>query len=268
MKEYTTESIRNIALVSHSSAGKTMLAEAFLHFSGATTRLGKIEDGTTVSDFEEEEIRRRISLSTSVLPVEYKGCKLNVLDTPGYTDFIGEVISALRVADSAAVLVDSVAGAEVGTEVALSYIDTFKLPWLVVINKMNRDNANFRKALESIQEISDKRLIPVQLPWGEKADFKGVIDLLTLKAYPGVGDTAQDIPAEYQDEVENARMQLIEEADEVRMPCSKNTWKEKSYPPKRSCVGSRKWCSPATGYQCSLLPDRLRLVLHHCWMPS
>jgi elongation factor G len=214
MKEYTTESIRNIALVSHSSAGKTMLAEAFLHFTGATTRLGKIEDGTTVSDFEEEEIRRRISLSTSVLPVEYKGCKLNVLDTPGYTDFIGEVISALRVADSAAVLVDSVAGTEVGTEVALSYIDTFKLPWLVVINKMNRDNANFRKALESIQEISDKRLIPVQLPWGEKADFKGVIDLLTLKAYSGAGETAQDIPAEYQDEVDTARMQLIEAAAE------------------------------------------------------
>ena len=97
MKEYTTESIRNIALVSHSSAGKTMLAEAFLHFTGATTRLGRIEDGTTVSDFEEEEIRRGISLSTSVLPIEYKGCKINVLDTPGYTDFIGEVISALRV---------------------------------------------------------------------------------------------------------------------------------------------------------------------------
>ena len=127
MKEYTTESIRNIALVSHGSAGKTMLAEAFLHFTGATTRLGKIEDGTTVSDFEEEEIRRGISLSTSVLPVEYKGCKINVLDTPGYTDFVGEVISALRIADSAAVVVDSVAGAEVGTEIALSYCDVFQI---------------------------------------------------------------------------------------------------------------------------------------------
>ena len=214
MKEYTTESIRNIALVSHSSAGKTMLAEALLHFSGATTRLGKIEDGTTVSDFEEEEIRRGISLSTSVIPVEYKGCKINIMDTPGYTDFIGEVISALRVADSAAVLVDSVAGAEVGTEIALAYIETFKLPWIVVINKMNRDNANFRKALESIQGISDKRLIPVQLPWGEKAEFKGVLDLLTLKAYPGAGESSQEIPAEYRDEVETARMQLIEAAAE------------------------------------------------------
>src|SRR4030067_30852 len=121
MKEYTIESIRNIAFVSHSSAGKTMLAEALLHFTGATTRLGRIEDGTTVSDFEEEEIRRRISLSTSVIPVEYKGCKINVLDPPGYTDFIGDVISALRIADGAAVLIDSVAGAEVGTELALPY---------------------------------------------------------------------------------------------------------------------------------------------------
>jgi len=214
MKEYTTESIRNITLVSHSSAGKTMLAEALLHFTGANTRLGKIEDGTTASDFEEGEIRRGISLSTSVLPVEYKGCKINVLDTPGYTDFVGEVISALRISDSAAVVVDSVAGAEVGTEIALSYCDVFKIPRMVIINKMNRDNANFHKALESVQQISDKRLIPVVLPWGEKAEFKGVLDLLTMKAYSGVGDTSQDIPAEYKEEVETARMQLIEAAAE------------------------------------------------------
>ena len=214
MKEYTTESIRNIALVSHSNAGKTMLAEAFLHFTGATTRLGKIEDGSTLSDFEEEEIRRGISLSTAVIPVEYKDCKINILDTPGYTDFIGEVISAIRVADSAALVVDSVSGAEVGTEIALSYCDQFKLPRMVIINKMNRDNANFRKALESVQEISEKRLIPVELPWGEKAEFKGVVDLLTMKAYPGVGETSQDIPAEYKDEAEEARMQLIEAAAE------------------------------------------------------
>jgi elongation factor G len=214
MKEYTTESIRNIALVSHSSAGKTMLAEALLHFTGATTRLGKIEDGTTVSDFEEEESRRGISLSTSVLPVEYKGCKINVLDTPGYTDFVGEVISALRIADSAAVIVDSVAGAEVGTEIALSYCDVFKLPRVVIINKMNRDNANFHKALESVQVISDKRLIPVELPWGEKADFKGVLDLLTMKAYSGAGETVNEIPGDCKDEVDAARMQLIEAAAE------------------------------------------------------
>jgi elongation factor G len=214
MKEYSTEFIRNVALVSHSSAGKTMLAEAALHFTGATTRLGKIEDGTTASDFEEEEIRRGISLSTGLIPVEYKDYKINLLDTPGYTDFVGEVVSALRVADGAVVVVDSVAGAEVGTEIALNYCDMFKLPRLVVINKMNRDNANFHKAIESVQEISDIRLLPLQFPWGEKANFKGVLDLLTMKAYPGDGKTSQTIPAEFVDEVETARMQMIEAAAE------------------------------------------------------
>ena len=153
MKEYSTENIRNIALVSHSSAGKTMLAEAFLHFTGATTRLGKIEDGSTVADFEDEEIRRGISLSTALLPVEYKDYKVNFLDTPGYTDFVGEVISALRVADGAFVLVDAVDGAEVGTEIAWEYAEIFNLPKFVIINKMNRDNADFRKAMASVQVI-------------------------------------------------------------------------------------------------------------------
>jgi elongation factor G len=214
MKEYTTEAIRNVALVSHSGAGKTMLAEAFLHATGVTTRLGKVEDGTTVADFEDEEIRRKLSLSTAVIPIEYKNVKINLLDTPGYTDFVGEVISALRVVEEAIVVIDSVAGAEVGTEIDWSYCDHFNLPRFVIINKMNRDNANFRKALGTIQEISDKRLIPVQLPWGEKANFKGVLDLLTMKAYAGDGKTGEDIPAEFKDEVEMARMELIEVAAE------------------------------------------------------
>ncbi|MCJ7659493.1 MAG: GTP-binding protein, partial [Anaerolineales bacterium] len=214
MKEYGTEFIRNVALVSHSGAGKTMLAEACLHFSGATTRLGQIEDGTTISDYEDEEIRRNLSLSTTIIPVEYKDHKINILDTPGYTDFVGEVISALRVADGAIVLVDSVAGAEVGTEIALSYCDEFKLPRFILINKMNRENADFRKAIASVQEISDARLIPVQLPWGEKQDFKGVIDLLTMKAYTGDGKVVGDIPTEYMDDAETARMELIEAAAE------------------------------------------------------
>jgi elongation factor G len=214
MKEYTTEFIRNIALVSHGSGGKTMLAEAFLHFTGATTRLGKIDDGTTVSDYEDEEIRRKLSLYTSVLPVEYKDHKINVLDTPGYTDFIGEVISALRVADGALVLVDAVAGLEVGTEIAWGYCDTFKLPRFLVVNKLDRDNANFQKALASVQEFSETRLIPVQLPWGEKAAFKGVIDLITMKVYAGDGKTAEEIPAELKPAADEARTKLVEAAAE------------------------------------------------------
>ncbi len=214
MKEYTTKFIRNIALVSHSSAGKTMLAEAMLHLTGATTRLGRIEDGSTVSDFEDEEIRRGISLSTSVIPIEYKDHKINFLDTPGYTDFVGEVISAMRVADGAVAVVDAVSGAEVGTEIGLNYAEEFSLPRFVVINKMNRDTADFQRALASVQEISEARLIPLQIPWGEKEDFKGVIDLLSMKAYAGDGKSAEDIPVEYADAAEEAHMELIESAAE------------------------------------------------------
>jgi elongation factor G len=214
MKEYTTEFIRNIALVSHSSAGKTILAEALLHFTGATTRLGRIEDGTTVADFEEEEARRGISLSTAVIPVEYRDHKLNLLDTPGYTDFVGEVISAMSVADGALILIDSVSGAEVGTEIAWNYCDTFKVQRFVLFNKVNRENANFRKALDSVQLLSHARLLPLQLPWGERADFKGVIDILSMKAFAGAGSKAEEIPADLMDDAETARMELIEAAAE------------------------------------------------------
>ncbi len=214
MKEYRTEAIRNVALVSHGGAGKTMLTESFLYHTGATTRIGKVEDGTTTSDFDEEEVRRGISLYTSVIPVEYKEYKINFLDTPGFLDFIGEVISALRVADSAMVLIDSVAGVEVGTEITWQYCNQFNLPRFAVINKMERENANFQKVLASLQEFSAIRIIPVQLPWGEKQDFQGVIDLLTMKAYKGEGKTVVDIPAEYMDAAENARMALIEAAAE------------------------------------------------------
>ncbi len=214
MKEYTTEFIRNIALVSHGSGGKTMLAEAFLHVTGATTRLGRIEDGTTVSDFEDEEIRRKLSLSTGAIPVEYKDHKINVLDTPGYTDFIGEVISALSAVEGAVVLVDSVAGLEVGTEITWGYCDTFKLPRFLVINKMDRENADFKKALDSVQEFSETRLIPVQLPWGERQDFKGVIDLIGMKAYAGEGKTAEAIPADLKPASDEAHTKLVEAAAE------------------------------------------------------
>jgi elongation factor G len=214
MKEYTTEFIRNIALVGHGSTGKTMMTEAFLHFSGATTRMGKIEDGTTASDYDDEEIRRSLSLYTSVIPIEHKKTKLNFLDAPGYTDFIGEVISALSVSDSAAVLIDSLAGVEVGTEIAWRYCDTFNIPRVVIVNKMDRDNANLKKVMTSLEEFSPTRLIKVQLPWGERGEFKGVIDLLTNKAYEGDGKTAVEIPAEFAEEAEEARMELIEAAAE------------------------------------------------------
>jgi len=214
MKEYTTELLRNIALVSHGGAGKTMLAEAFLHFSGVTTRLGSVEDGTTVSDHDEEEIRRGISIYTSVLPIEHRDHKINVLDAPGYTDFVGEVISTLSVADGAIILVDSVSGLEVGTEIAWRYADDFNLPRFVVINRLDRDNANFAKALSTVEEFSEPRLIKVQLPIGEKGDFQGVVDLVSMKAFMGDGKKASDIPAEMKDAADEAYIELVEAAAE------------------------------------------------------
>ena len=214
MKEYTTEQIRNVALASHSGSGKTMLVEAFAHFTGITTRLGGIQEGNTLADFEEEEVRRGLSLSTAVIPIEYKDHKINFLDTPGYTDFVGEMISGLRVADSALIVVDAVAGAEVGTEVALNNCDQFGLAHFVIINKMDRENANFRKAMGSVQQITEKRLIPVQLPWFGAQGFQGIVDLRTMKAYRGNSKQAEEIPGDLSTDVEAARMELIEAAAE------------------------------------------------------
>ncbi len=214
MKEFSTANIRNVVLASHSNSGKTLLVENLLNFTGATTRIGSVEDGTTVSDFDDEEKRRQISLFTSVIPVVYKNVKFNILDTPGYTDFVGEVVSAMRVADCALILVESVSGLEVGTETALSLANEFNMPKIMVINKMDRDNASFQKAFDSVQNSTEDRLIPMQLPWGEKTDFQGVIDLVTMKAYKGDGKTATDIPADLQAEAEEARMVLVEAAAE------------------------------------------------------
>jgi elongation factor G len=215
MKEYATEFIRNIALISHGGGGKTSLGEALLFMTGAVNRMGKVEEGNTVSDFEDEEIRRRLSLSTSILSLEYKDHKINLLDTPGYTDFTGEVISALRVSDGAVVLIDSVAGVEVGTEIVWQYCQTFRLPRFLLISKMDRENASFARALASARELSpDVSFIPVQLPMGEKSAFKGVIDLFTMQGRTGDGKTAAEIPAEMKAEAEEARVALVEAAAE------------------------------------------------------
>ncbi|MBM3179806.1 MAG: elongation factor G [Chloroflexi bacterium] len=217
MKEYTTEHLRNIALVSHGGAGKTMLAESFLHATGATTRLGKVEDGTTVSDYDDEEHRRKISIYASVIPIEHRDHKINVIDAPGFTDFVGEIISALSVADGAVILVDAVSGVEVGTEVAWRYADEFNLPRCFVINKMDRDNANFEEVYNTIEafvKAHGKRAIKVHLPIGEKSGFKGVVDIIGMKAYMGDGNTIAEIPADLQEAAEKAHFAAVEAAAE------------------------------------------------------
>ncbi|MCB0009688.1 MAG: GTP-binding protein, partial [Anaerolineales bacterium] len=152
MKEYQTGQIRNVALVSHNGAGKTTMVERLLFDTGAITRLGKVQDGTATTDFEEEEVARNSSTSTAIAPIEYAGLKVNLLDTPGYVDFVGEMNAALSVADGALILVESVAGVEVGTEIAWQATLERDLPRIIVINKMNRDNARAARAMASIRE--------------------------------------------------------------------------------------------------------------------
>ncbi|MGQ9466761.1 MAG: elongation factor G [Anaerolineae bacterium] len=214
MKEYTTQNIRNLVLLGHGSTGKTSLAEAMLFASGAINRMGRVEDGTTVSDFDEEEIRRRISLSLALIPVEWEGCKLNVLDTPGYLDFIGEVISGIRIADMALVLVDPVGGVEVGTELVWNYADQYDLPRMVVVNKMNRENADFAHTLQALRDAFRRNFVPLQLPIGAQASFAGVVDLVRMRALMGPEAKVAEIPADMKAQAEEARVQLIEAAAE------------------------------------------------------
>src|SRR4051794_3383128 len=152
MNEYRSDKIRNVALIGHSSSGKTTLAEALFFNTGAASRLGKVDEGNTVSDFDAEEHRRKISISTSVVPCEWNGYKVNIIDTPGYIDFVGEVKGALRVADAAVIIVDAVAGIEVGTELVWQYCQELNLPRIIFINKMDRENADFFRVLDQLRE--------------------------------------------------------------------------------------------------------------------
>lgn len=214
MKDYKTEQLRNIVLLSHGSAGKTSLAESMLFASGAINRPGRVENGNTVADFDEEEIERKISLNAAVVPIEWNGYKVNILDTPGTFDFIGEIRQAICVADSALFLVDSVSGAEVGTELTWGYADEYNLPRMVVVNKMDRENASFERALNSLTEQFGANFVPVTLPIGSQSDFKGVVDVVRMKAWMGEEGKEAGIPADMADQVEEVRMRLVEAAAE------------------------------------------------------
>ncbi len=214
MKEYTTEQLRNVVLLGHGSSGKTSLAEAMLYASGAVNRLGRVEDGTTVADFDEEEIRRHISLGLALVPVEWGGCKLNVLDTPGYTDFVGEVMSSVRVADLALILVDPVGGVEVGTELVWDFADQYNLPRMAVINKMNRENADFAQTLQALRGAFGSNFVPLQLPIGFQSDFAGVVDLVKMQALTGPEGKAAEIPTDLVEQAQEIRIQLVEAAAE------------------------------------------------------
>ena len=216
MKEYASDKLRNIVFVGHQSAGKTSLVEALLYNTGAINRLGRIEEKNTVSDWDEEERERGLSLSTSLVPIEFEDHKINILDTPGYTDFQGEVKSAIRVADSVLVVVDAVSGVEVGTELAWQYAETYQQPIIVTINKLDRENANYERTLQNLRDsFPDYKFVPVMVPIGAEANFRGVINLLTMKAYYDAGKDRSDLPADLEDTAAEARMALVEAAAEA-----------------------------------------------------
>ena len=216
MQEYKSENIRNVALVGHQGCGKTSLVEAMLFSAGATTRLGSTSEKNMISDWEDEEKARGLSLSTSLVPVELNDIKINVLDTPGFTDFQGELKNAIRAADAVVVAVDAVAGVEVGTELAWEYARACQQPMIVVVNKMDRENANFDETLDQLRsQFADYKFVPVMLPIGHESDFRGVANALTQKAYYDAGGERSELPAEYADALEEAHMELMEAAAEA-----------------------------------------------------
>ncbi|MDP7470397.1 MAG: GTP-binding protein, partial [Dehalococcoidia bacterium] len=215
MTAISAERIRNTALLSHSGAGKTSLAEAMLFAAKAIPRLGKVDDGTTTSDYEPEEAKRRISLNLTVLPCTWLDYKLNLLDAPGYADFIGDVKVSLRVTEGAVVVIDAAAGVEVGTEIAWHILGEASLPRLIFINKMDRENADFFATLDAATSKLGARAVPVQLPIGAEAGFQGVVDLITGKAYTGSDDQETEVPADMADVVSTYREKLTEAAIET-----------------------------------------------------
>lgn len=214
MKDYKTENLRNVGLIGHGSAGKTSIAEAMLFNTGVLDRFGKVDDGNTTTDFDPEEIKRRISISAAVAPCDWKDVRINLIDTPGYFDFVGELVASLKVCDGAVIAVDSVSGVEVGTEKAWDLVEEREIPCMFFINKMDRENANFSKVEAQLREVFGNKLVPIEIPIGSESSFKGVIDLIEMKAkiVEGNKTVEGDIPSGYEDQIEEFRNIIIEAA--------------------------------------------------------
>ncbi|MDK2926476.1 MAG: elongation factor [Bacillota bacterium] len=217
MKDYAPDKLRNVALISHGSAGKTSLTEALLFTSGGSDRLGRVDEGNTVADYDPDEIKRKITINTAVVPCEWTGCKVNLLDTPGYADFIGDVISALEVADAALVLVCAVSGVEVNTARMWHLAGEKGLPRIIFINKLDRENAHFDQVLDQVQAELSPRAIPLQLPIGAEANFRGIVDLVGMKALLFQNGKVEEapLPEELKAAAEAQREKLVEAAAET-----------------------------------------------------
>jgi elongation factor G len=215
MRVYDSESIRNVGIIGHGTSGKTSLTSALLFNAGAINRLARVEDGNTVTDYEDEEIERKISISSALAYCEWNKKKINILDTPGYRPFLTDTRLVLRAADAAVLVLDAVAGVEVQTEKVWEFVEEFNLPRIMIINKMDRDNAGFERTLASIEESFGRAGVPIQIPIGAEREFTGVINILNNKAYryekDGSGKfSAAEIPDECKEAAQKAREKLIE----------------------------------------------------------
>jgi elongation factor G len=220
MKKYEVSKIRNVAIIAHGGAGKTSLTEAMLFDAGVTTRLGRVSEGNTVTDFDEDEIKRQISINSALAFCEWKGTKINIIDTPGFAVFLPDARAALRVADAAVVIVSAISGVKVQTEKVWHYAQEFNLPRAVFINKMDRENSDFYRALREVEERLECKPLCMELPIGQAADFKGVVDLLAMKAFyykdDGSGKSEQkDTPADQKAKAEEYRRKIVEAAAEA-----------------------------------------------------
>ena len=215
MKIYETKDIRNVGIAGHGHGGKTSVAAALLYTAGATNRLTRVDEGTTVPDYDEEETARKLTISTSIAAIEWKKTKITLFDTPGFTMFVNDARATLVAADAAIIVVDAVAGVEPHTEKMWSIAEEYKLPRMIVITRLDRERASFERALESIQSRFGRSAIPVQLPLGNERDFKGVLDLIRMKAYAytpeGDGKSKEsEIPSEHAEAAKSAHESLIE----------------------------------------------------------
>ncbi len=225
MKVYDAASIRNVTIAGHSGAGKTQLAAAILFDAGMVNRFGKVDDGTTVTDFDEEEIARKHTLAASLAYAEWNRHKINLVDTPGFGNFLSDTLAAMRISDAAVVVVDAVSGVEVQTEKVWEAADSYALPRLVVVNRLDRERASLSRTLDSLQTAFGRTVTPVQMPIGDEKSFRGVVDLVGMKAYlfetDGSGKFKEaDVPSDMSGEAQAARDALIEmvaEADDKLM---------------------------------------------------
>jgi elongation factor G len=215
MPKYGLENIHNVVLLSHGGSGKTSLSEAMLFNAGVINRLGRVDDGSSTSDYDPDEAKRRISINLSLLPLIWRERKLNILDTPGYADFVGEVKACIRVIEGAIVVVCATSGVEVGTEMVWNYCEEAKLPRLVYVNKMDRENADFFKVVEEIKSRLGARCHPLQITIGSHTSFQGVVDLLTMKAYTGSPTKEVEVPAAVKAQADSYREKLVEAIAEV-----------------------------------------------------